>query len=125
MQLRDFGRLASGNSRILVRLRFRVVKLTKALKPEKSAKKRMQVSAQASDIRIFALTASAIRCTAVVFETDERRRTREGPAVEQIQLLELGAVGERVQRTWGGGDFGVSASVQLPLVASAVSASSW
>ena len=48
------------NSRILVPLRFRVVKLTKALKPEKSAQKRVQVSAQASDIRIFALTASAV-----------------------------------------------------------------
>ena len=60
MQLRDFGRMASGNSRILVSLRFRVVKLTKALKPEKSAQKRVQVSAQASDIRIFALTASAV-----------------------------------------------------------------
>ena len=41
--------------------------------------------------------------SAGVFGTDDRRRTREGPAVEQIQLLELGAVGERVQRTWGGG----------------------
>ena len=60
MQLRDFGRLASGNSPILVKLRSRVVKLTKALKPEKSAQKRVQVSAQASDIRIFALTASAV-----------------------------------------------------------------
>ena len=65
MQLRDFGRLASGNSRILVRLKFRVVKLTKALKPEKSAQKRVQVSAQASDIRIFALTASAV-CSAKI-----------------------------------------------------------
>ena len=63
VQLRDFGRLASGNSRILVWLRFRVVKLTKALKPEKSAQKRVQVSAQASDIRIFALTASAVRAS--------------------------------------------------------------
>ena len=39
VQLRDFGRMASGNSRILVLLRSRVVKLTKALKPEKSAEK--------------------------------------------------------------------------------------
>ena len=63
VQLRDFGRLASGNSRILVPAKFRVVKLTKALKPEKSAQKRVQVSAQASDIRIFALTASAVRAS--------------------------------------------------------------
>ena len=53
------------NSRISVQLRFRVVKLTKVLKPEKSAQKRVQVSAQASDIRIFALTASAV-CSAKI-----------------------------------------------------------
>ena len=45
MQLRDFGRMASGNSRILVLLRSRVVKLTKALKPEKSAEKGASVGA--------------------------------------------------------------------------------
>ena len=44
-----------------MRLKFRVVKLTKALKPEKSAQKRVQVSAQASDIRIFALVVSAVK----------------------------------------------------------------
>ena len=49
MQLRDFGRLASGNSRILVWLRFRVVKLTKALKPEKSKYRQRCQGVQVSD----------------------------------------------------------------------------
>ena len=75
--------------------------------------------------------ASAIMCNCSRFrDRRERRRTREGLALEADKPLELGAVGEWVQRTCGGGrgaqqDFGVSASVQLPLVASAVSASSW
>ena len=73
VQLRGFGRLASGNSRILVKLKFRVVKLTKALKPEKSAQKRVQVSAQASDIRIFALTASA-STTSIASSVKKRKK---------------------------------------------------
>ena len=102
MQLRDFGRLASGNSRILVSLRFRVVKLTKALKPEKSAQKRVQVSAQASDIRIFALTASAVRASSWRFRgRGARARTFDAIAALQVERHEGGAFGERFERPWG------------------------
>ena len=68
VQLRVRWWLSAGNSRILVERKSRVVKLTKAFKPEKSAQKREQVSAQASDIRIFSLTASAVSASSGDFE---------------------------------------------------------
>ena len=102
VQQRDFGRLASGNSRILVPVKFRVVKLTKALKPEKSAQKRVQVSAQASDIRIFSLTASAV-CSA-----SKKRRGRarvrltfQSATILKIQVRQRGAVREGIQSPCG------------------------
>ena len=102
MQLRDFGRMASGNSRILDSLRFRVVKLTKALKPEKSAQKRVQVSAQASDIRIFALTASAVSASSWRLRgRGARARTCEELAAVQAERHERGAVRKHIQRSCG------------------------
>ena len=118
MQLRDFGRLASGNSRILVYFRSRVLKLTKALKPEKSAQKRVQVSAQASDIRIFALTASTTTSIAVVLNgTDESDdvpvRDTQLEQLSSLRLVQL-ASGSNEPGEGGGGaqqDFGVSVRV--------------
>ena len=111
MQLRVRWWLSAGNSLILVPPKFRVVKLTKALKPEKSAQKRMQVSAQASDIRIFALTASAIRCNCSRFRRRSvlqvaisrpraRARTLERVAPRELERHEGGAFGERFKRPW-------------------------
>ena len=100
VQLRDFGRMASGNSRILVSLRFRVVKLTKALKPEKSAQKRVQVSAQASDIRIFSLTASTVSASSWRFRgRGARARTSEATAVLAVEHLEIFTLHEHIKRS--------------------------
>ena len=83
-------------------LRFRVVKLTKALKPEKSAQKRVQVSAQASDIRIFALVVSAVRASSWRFRgRGARARTFYLAAPIQVECDESGAVGEWFKRPWG------------------------
>ena len=101
MQLRDFGRLASGNSRISVSLRSRVVKLTKALKPEKSAQKRVQVSAQASDIRIFALTASAVSASSWRFRGRGARARTFERRERDVDACEALAVREGIQRPCG------------------------
>ena len=94
-------------------LRFRVVKLTKALKPEKSAQKRVQVSAQASDIRIFALTASAVRASSWRFRgRGARARTCELVAAAQIERHESGAVREHIQRSWRRYSRSIGASVR-------------